>query len=249
MADGRTVAPSIATFLFEAANFVALAAALGWLFFRPVQDAIERRRAALEKERQDAEEVRAEAERRLEQAETRRREVEASLEPLWAEVREEAARQAAAVVAAAHAQADAMRGRLERELLALRRQHVQTLAHDAAAAARALVERLLADIAGPDLDAALTRAACQRLATQPATTRGGSVQVETAHPLAAEVRAAIVAAIGPGATVHERVVPDLGAGVRIITAAGLVDATAAGLGAWAERELVPRLLREGSAVG
>jgi len=51
------------TFLFEAANFLLLAAVLGWLFFRPVRDALERRRSELESEQRAATEARAEAER------------------------------------------------------------------------------------------------------------------------------------------------------------------------------------------
>jgi hypothetical protein len=98
------------------------------------------------------------------------------------------------------------------------------------------------EIGGPDLDAALARAACQRLAALPEANRAGSVEVETARPLDTETRARFVEVAGPAATVKDRVVPELGAGVRVITSAGLVDASAAGLAAWAERELVARLL-------
>ncbi len=241
------MSPSLTTFLFEAANFVVLAAALGWAFFRPVQDAIERRRASLERERQEAERTRAAAERRLAEAEARRGEVEASLEPLRMEARREAERQAATIVEGARKQADRERARLETELAALRREHARTVARDAAAAARTLVMRLLAEIGGPDLDAALARAACQRLAALLPARCAGSVEIETARPLDDEMRARFVETIGPAATVRDRVVPELGAGVRIITPAGLVDASAAGLAAWAEQELADSILpHEGS---
>jgi F-type H+-transporting ATPase subunit b len=236
------VSASLTTFLFEAGNFVVLAAVLGWLFFRPVQAAIERRRAALEAERQEADHIRAEAERRLAEVEARRREVEGSLEPLRVEARRAAERQAAEIVDAARTQAAEDRARLEGELVARRREHARTLARDAAAAARTLVTRLLADIGGPGLDAALARAACQRLAAIPEANRTGSIEVEAARPLDAETRARFVEAAGPAATVKDRVVPELGAGVRVIASAGLVDASAAGLAAWAERELVARIL-------
>jgi F-type H+-transporting ATPase subunit b len=243
------VSPSLTTFLFEGANFVLLAAVLGWIFFRPVQAAIERRRAALEAERQEADRIRSEAERRLAEIEALRREVEVSLDPLRAEARAEAERQAAAILDGARKQGGEERTRLEGELAASRREHARTLARDAAAAARTLVMRLLVDIGGPDLDAALARAACQRLAAIPEANRTGSVEVEAARPLDAETRARFVEAAGPAATVRDRVVPELGAGVRVIASAGLVDASAAGLAAWAERELVARILPDEEARG
>jgi F-type H+-transporting ATPase subunit b len=243
------VSPSLTTFLFEAANFVALAAVLGWVFFRPVQAAIERRRSGLEAERRDADRARADAERRLAEVEARRREVEGGLEPLRAEARREAERQAAAIVEAARQQAGEERARLEHELAALRREHARTLARDAAAAARILVTRLLAEIGGPDVDTALARAACERLAALPEAKRAGSVEVQTARPLDAETRARFQEVAGPAATVKDRVVPELGAGVRVITPAGLVDASASGLAAWAEQELVARILPDEKSGG
>ena len=243
------MAPGIATFLFEAANFLVLAVVLGWIFFRPVQAAIERRRSELEQERCCADALRAEAQRVLEEAEAHRRQIQASLDPLRAEARQEAERSAAQIVADARARADEQCARLVDELEALRRESARAIAGDAAAAAGTLVERLLAEIDGPDLDAALIRAACVRLAALPADGRAGRVQIETARPLAADLRAAIVAALGPAAVLHERVVPDLGAGARIVTAAGLVDASASGIAGWAERELRPRLLHGGNTGG
>jgi F-type H+-transporting ATPase subunit b len=243
------VSPSLTTFLFETANFVILAGALGWVFFRPVQDAIEQRRAGLEKERREAEGMRADAARRLAEAEARRRELETAGESIEAAARAHAEHEAAAIVAAARTQTDELRARLEAELAALRRRHARTLARDAAAAARALVERLLSEIGGPDLDAALVRAACQRLRTLPATRNAGPVQVDAARPLTDAARASLAEAIGAPAPVAERIVPELGAGLRVITPVGLVDASAAGMAAWAERELAPMLVPEEHAGG
>jgi F0F1-type ATP synthase membrane subunit b/b' len=235
------VSPSVATFLFEAANFLVLAAVLGWAFFRPVQNAIERRRAGLETERRDCEQARADVQRELAEAEARRREVEASLSPLRAEARREADRQAAAILEKARTQAAEEHGRLEDELAALRRENARTLARDAAGAAGAIVARLLAEIGGPDLDAALARAACDQLAALPETKRARPVDVEAARPLEPETRARLANALGPGVTVNDRVVPELLAGLRIVTHAGVVDASASSLAAWAERELLARI--------
>src|SRR4051812_21431663 len=49
------------TFLFEVLNFVVLAAMLHWLLYRPLRDAIDRRRAADARVREEAEKARAEA--------------------------------------------------------------------------------------------------------------------------------------------------------------------------------------------
>ena len=242
------MSPSLTTFLLEAANFLVLAAVLGWAFFRPVQAAITRRRDSLATERHAAEVLRAEAERRLAEAEARRRDVEASLEPLRTDARREAERQAATLLEAARTQSAAERTRLQDDLAALRREHAHALGRDAAAAARILVTRLLDEIDGPDLDGALARVACRGLAALPETARTGLVEIETAHALDDELRARLRQQAGPAATVRERVVPELEAGIRVITPAGLIDASVAGLAAWAERELLERLpaAREGS---
>jgi F0F1-type ATP synthase membrane subunit b/b' len=243
------VSPSVATFLFEVANFVALAALLGWIFFRPVQASIERRRASLEGARREVEQMREAAKRELADVDARRRAVEASLEPLREEARREAERRATTIVEAAQSQAAEERARLDADLAARRREHARTLTRDAAAAARTLVVRLLAQIEGPDLDAALARAACRRLTALAGTNGAGVVEVETARPLDAETLNLLREAAGPGATVKDRVIPELGAGVRVISGAGLIDASVAGLAAWAEQELVARLESDEGADG
>ena len=53
------MAPWVANFLFEAVNFLLLAGALGWLFFRPVRTALdaERERRAKEEAERKAQEA------------------------------------------------------------------------------------------------------------------------------------------------------------------------------------------------
>ena len=53
---------SLWTFAFELANFVALAALLSWLFFKPVRKAVEHQRARTQRIEQNAEQKLAEAE-------------------------------------------------------------------------------------------------------------------------------------------------------------------------------------------
>ena len=236
------MSPNLATFLFEAANFVLLAGVLGWAFFRPVQGAIEARRAALEAERRAAEEKLAEADRRLAQAAAREREVEASLEPLRTALRCDAEGQAARLVEAAHCLAEGQRAALRAELAGLRRAHTGELARDAAGAARILVERLLAEVGGPDLDLALVRASARRLCALSLDT-AGLVVIEAARPLSEAARQVLTEALGRTSEPRLRIVPSLVGGVRVTTEAGLVDASIAGLAEEAERELAAGLER------
>jgi F-type H+-transporting ATPase subunit b len=234
------VSPDLATFLFEVANFAVLAAALGWAFFRPVRAAVENRRSALEAERSQAESMRREAERILADAEARRAEIEVSLEPLRAALCDDARAEAARLLAAAERRAAEERAALRAELASVRRALNGAIARDAAAATRSLVERLLAEIGGPSLDLALVRAAAERL--RGLSHPDGDVVVETARPLPPEARDALASALARN---HEeqriRIVPELIAGVRVTTPAGLIDASVSGMAAAAERELVARL--------
>lgn len=233
------------TFLSEAANFLLLAALLGWLFFRPVRDALERRRQELESEKHAAEDARAQAERALEEARAKRAALEDSLRELRERVQRDAETQSARLAEAARAQAQREREALEREFVSLRRENARVLARDAAFAAREIVVRLLEEMKGVDLDQTLLQAACRELEKLRASGDLGSVVIESAAPLDRPTLSALAEAAGiaPDAAVH-RVDPDLVVGVRVLTARGLVDTSAAGLAAQAERVLVSEIERE-----
>jgi len=235
------VSPSWVTFLFEAANFLLLAALLGWVFFRPVRGALERRRAALEAEEREANERRAQAERVLAEAAARQSEFERSHASLRERVREEAELERSRVLAEAREQAQRERETLKAELAALRRGQARRIAADAAAAARGIVVRLLERIEGPDLEQALVAAASREFAKLAAGGPVDPVIVESAGEPDPAVLDALARAAGVGGSeMSARQVPELGAGIRILTARGLVDASAAGLAAHAERALVAR---------
>jgi F-type H+-transporting ATPase subunit b len=239
------VSPTWVTFLFEAANFLLLAALLGWLFFRPVRDTLERRRIELETERTGAEEARAEADRILEQTRAERTELEGSLEDLRARVHREAELERERLVDSARAQMQRERETLKGELVSQRRAQSWSLVRDATTAAREIVVRLLEGMRGPDLEQALIRTACRELV---GLRSRGSLQpmvVESARALGEEVLAALTEAAGvQSSDVSHRVDPDLTAGVRVLTARGLVDVSAAGLAAQAEGLLIGQLERE-----
>jgi F-type H+-transporting ATPase subunit b len=236
------MSPSVATFLFESVNFLLLVVVLSWAFFRPVQRAIDARRDALAAERRAAERAREDAQRLLADAEKRSREIEGSLEPLREALRRNAESEAARLIADASREAEEERSALRAELERMRQVQACAVARDAAAAARTLVEMLLAEIDGPDLDLALARAAARRLGTLPPSATNGQVLVESARPLADEALRVICDALGRASADRRlRVDPALIAGVRITTSCGLIDASASGMAHFAERELAARI--------
>lgn len=240
------MSPSWVTFLFEAANFVLLAALLGWLFFRPVREALERRREGLEAAERDAAAKRAEAERTLAEATARRAEFEASLAELRERAREEGERERSRLLDAAREQAQRERAALATELAGLRRGQARRVKSDAAAAAREFVAQLLERIDGPELEQALRAAAGRELAKLAAAGPLAPVIVESAAALEQRSLDSLARAAGvDGAELSVRCVPELGAGLRVLTARGLVDASAAGLAVHAERALEARFDAEG----
>jgi F-type H+-transporting ATPase subunit b len=244
------VSPSWVTFLFEAANFLLLAALLGWAFFRPIRAALERRRARLEAEERDAAEKRAEAERALAAVAARRKELEGSLASLREAARDEAERERSSLLDAAREQAQRERETLKTELASLRRGQARRVAGDAASAAREIVARLLERIEGPDLEQALVDAARRELAALAAAGPVAPVIVEATGALEPAVLDSLAEAAGVARSdVSAREVPELGAGVRILTARGLIDASAAGLAAHAERALAARFDAEAAEDG
>jgi F0F1-type ATP synthase delta subunit len=140
------------------------------------------------------------------------------------------------------------RASVEREHAAVRRRlahleeaQLEHLAAAVAAAAGAVVQRLLQQLAGPDLDRGLVQAACRELQALREDSFG-AVTIETARPLDQETRTALTAVLGEAArTATFRVTPTLGAGLRVSTSHGLVDASASGLAAFAQRVLTAQL--------
>jgi len=233
------------TLLFEAANFLLLAAVLAWFFFRPVRDALERRRSELESEQKAAALARSEAEDALRQARERRIELEGSLEELRERVRLEAENQAEQLIDAARIQTQNERETLKGELVSQRRAQARSLGQDAALAAREIVVSLMDEIDGPGLERALLRTACRELEKLRSSGSLAPVVIESNLPLDDTARDALAEAAGiaPADAVH-RVDPMLVAGLRVLTAQGLVDASAMGLAIQAERVLVEQLDRE-----
>lgn len=228
------VSPFLANFLFEAANFLLLAAALGWILFKPVRRALDAEAARRAGEEAERARLRADVDAAAREARAARdaaeRDAAATRQTALAAARAEAA----AIVEDARKERARERGVLERELAAARAAEAAALAEVVGQVAAGSVQALMAALQGPSLDLALVRAACAELAALPGGVRG-PVVVESARPLEAEARSLLEAVLGGG---HEhRIVAELGAGVRVTSPAGQVDATPASFARQAARAL------------
>lgn len=230
------------TFAFEAANFLLLAVLLAWLFFRPVRAVLERRRGEIEGEQRAAAAAREQAERAREQLAAERSAQDAELAASRERLAREAESEREALLEAGRAQIRRERERLDLELRAARRAETRALARDAAFAAHAIVRRLLSELKGPDLEEMLRASACRNLEQ---LCRGGSlapIVIESAEPLDPAQQARLASAAGVERDAASlRIDPDLVAGLRVLTARGLVDATVSGISAQTERLLVSRI--------
>ncbi len=228
---------SLWTFLFEIANFVALAAVLAWLFFKPVRKALADQQAKVRKLEEDAAQALAEAERGRQEIESQRESLAAELDSMRTNSRETAQREAAQILSEARDRAERERSALRRDALHIERSQMAKIAAAVATATHGTVQRFLRQMDGPDLERALMKAACVELQTFGSETLA-PVSVETAVPLDGELRQMIDAALGESAaTADFRVAPALGGGLRVSTAHGLIDASLAGLAKFAERSL------------
>jgi F-type H+-transporting ATPase subunit b len=235
------MAPMWTTFLFEAVNFLILAAVLAWLLFRPIRQALAGRRAALAQETEETTAKRAEVERLQEDIRQRAATLEAEIERMrhdaLAAVQQEAERIRAEARAVVERERTAARSRLAH----LEEAQLEHLATAVATATGVAVQHLLQQIGGSDLDRRLAQAACRALQALDEAALG-VVTVESARPLDQDTQTALITILGEAArTAAFRVTPTLGAGIRISTSHGLVDASATGLAAFAQRVLVTQL--------
>ena len=238
------MSPTLATFLFELINVLLLIALLGWLFFKPVRAAFQAKQDA-EHQRRDELAARAtEVERQRADLDHRLRAFETDMAQLRQAHLAAATQEAAAIRAQAHDAAAREREAVTRTFAQLERAQLDRLSAAVAATTRESVARLLATLSAPDLDVSLVHAACRQLAVLDGSSLG-AVLIESAHPLGDAARAAVTAALdGHAPSTQFRVVPDLGAGLRIVTSRGLIDASALGIAREAERMLTDALASE-----
>lgn len=220
------MSPALANFLFEAANFLLLAAALGWMLFKPVRRALDEERQRHDAQSGELEGLRKEAEALATQAREAQRAAERELDARREAVLSAARKEASDLLEQARKKQRDERKALREELDAMRNAESLALASTVGKLAADAVRRLLEALDGPPLDMALIDAACAQLSSLPAEARRAAL-VESARPLDAEARRRLQGALGE--RFEERVVGELGAGVRVTTPAGQVDATAASI--------------------
>ncbi|HEX5105688.1 MAG TPA: ATP synthase F0 subunit B [Pirellulaceae bacterium] len=234
------MSPTLVTFLFEAANFLLLAAVLSWLLFKPVRKALADYRARLDAQAIKAQEKLAASEK-----------LQADIEQERQAFRDESARLRNDTLAAARTQAEqtlAQARERARTVKEAAEQHVtrldaaqkEALAQAAAMAAAAAVAKLLEQIGGPELETALRQAACRQLAGLQLD--GQRIIIESAAPLGDSERVELEHALGPAAVhVTYRVVKELRGGIRVTTSRGVIDASVAGLADYARIALTSEL--------
>lgn len=245
--------PSIATFVFEVMNFVTLMGVLGWLFFSPLQRAIEARRKMLSEQMQTAAKCLSEAEAGRADIASQRASLATDLAEMRSASMEGARKEAEGILINARQEAERERRARLGEETALMQAQAARLAVAVVHAAHQVVLHLLARINGPDLDDALLRSACRELRSlgeDRIANSVGPVTVESAHDLSAEARVELGRVLG--VSPQYRVLDELVAGIRILGARGLIDASVTGLTAYAEHVLsyeIQTLLRENQAHG
>ena len=239
---------TLSTFLFELTNFLLLAGLLGWLLFKPIRTTLQVRQAAEKEQIAALAEQKAETERLRADLAQRQSGFEKEMANLRAEHVAAADQEATAIRANARAAANRERESMTRMLGHLEHAQAERVAAVVAATTRDSVERLLTSLGATGLEAALMDSACRQVRALDGGTLG-SVLVESAQPLTADAETGLKSALDHRETLAEfRVVPGLGAGVRLTTARGLVDASAAGIASQAERLLIEALTREASEV-
>ncbi len=100
------MSPTLTTFLFESANFLVLAFVLGWLFFKPVRQALVDRRAAFEAESEEAANKLTVANRRQQEIEAAHANLQSELDELRSQELEAAKQQAEQILSAARTAAE-----------------------------------------------------------------------------------------------------------------------------------------------
>jgi hypothetical protein len=222
------MSPTVSTFALELVNFLVLAGALTLLLFKPVRAALDQRIAGRKQEEEALAARVADANRLSHELAARQQSYETEVAALREERLSAAEREAAATLARAHDAAAAEQEALRQRLHRIEQAESDRLAAGIASAAGLCIERLLAYIDGPALDSALVEAGCRELRQMSAASLG-SVVIESARPLSAHALEMLKAAIATRAdSVQEEVSSELVTGIRITTAAGMVDASAAG---------------------
>jgi F0F1-type ATP synthase membrane subunit b/b' len=243
------VSPTLTTFLFEAANFLVLAGVLAWLFFRPVRDALERRRAQQQEQADEAAEKLAEAERMRAEIEHKYANLDRELEQRREQSATAAEQQSSQIVRDAREAARRESEVAMRRMTHLERSQREHLARVIAETTGVTIDHFLRQLGEGELDHVLTGAVCREIRSFDGNSLA-PVRIESAHPLVQADRDALLAVLGAaGESAEFHVIEDLGMGLRVSTNRGLVDASSAGLSTFAQHQLASLLESNDDSIG
>ena len=229
------MSPVLTTFVFEIVNFLLLVSLVSWLFFRPVRAALQARQDAEKRRREELDARHADFDQQRRELEERRRTFDVDTARMREALLATTSQEAAAIRAQASEAAQRERESVERTMAQLEQAQIEHLSSAVAVVARDTVVHLLTALDGSDLETSLVTAAARRVTTFDSNGLG-IVLVESAHALDDRHRNVFLAALN-GQSVDFRVVPDLGEGVRVVTARGLIDASTRGIARQAEQAL------------
>lgn len=218
------------TFILEIINFLVLVWILKRFLYRPVMNAIARRRAEIDKSLEDARKTREQAEAMKVQYSNRLRDWEKEKETAHETLRREIGAERERLTAELHARLDQERERLR----AIEERHREDAARrteeKAMQQASTFASRLLTRIAGPELEDRLAEAAIadlSELSTEQCDLLRGAwrsanreISVTSAHPLGEARLDALNKALAQlldeeHVSVEAKINPDLVAGLRI----------------------------------
>ena len=145
------------TFLFEILNFLVLAFVLHRLLYRPLREAIDKRKAENERARTEAEAARKEADAVKQQLAAKLAETDRERQDVLRKAAEQAEAEKAKRLAEADASAKAVREQARRDAEQLRQDTVTELEGEIGTVAVGLAERLLAQACDASLNVQLAR--------------------------------------------------------------------------------------------
>lgn len=229
------------TFLFQLINFLVLVAILRWLLYRPLREAVDRRREANAKAQADAESARREAESTRRAMDDQLADLERRREATIREAREHAETERQSLLADAESAIRRRREEVEEQFARERDEALRSLRGELVHRAVEMAARILDEAADATLQHQLAGRLAEELARIPDVERrrlqaewddGEAAVLETAEELDGDalrdLGVAIESLAGRPLGVSVRVRPDLLGGVRLRIGGHVWDASLAG---------------------
>jgi F-type H+-transporting ATPase subunit b len=228
------------TFLFQAINFVVLAYVLHRLLYRPLHEAIDRRREENARVRAEAEQARQEAEALQRQLDARLAEIEKVRQDTLRQARKQAESERKKILSEADQVVQRRREEFDQELQRVHAEALRSLRDELVQSAVGLAERLLREAAGVSVQERLVERLIETLRTLPDDERARlreewqpdeAAVLETAAPcngpLLKTIEATIAELAGRPVPLSVRTLSDLIGGARLRVGGHAWDATLA----------------------